>query len=84
MTKVDLTLDLPDRVAREAKEAGLLSGRAVARLLRAEIRRQAAGRLLSGAARASATGSEPLSMAELQSEIDAVRKGGRSGMHAGG
>ena len=84
MTKVDLTLDLPDRVAREAKEAGLLSGRAVARLLRAEIRRQAADRLLSGAARANAIGSEPLSMAELQSEIDAVREGGLSGTHAAG
>lgn len=84
MTKVDLTLNLPDRMAREAEEAGLLSERAVARLLRAEIRRQAAGRLLSGAERARAAGSKPLSMVELRREVDAVREGRRSGTRAAG
>lgn len=74
MTKIDLSLQLPDDVAREAREAGLLSGRAVVQLLRAEIRRQAAGRLAAGAARATAAGSGRLDMAELQEEIDAVRK----------
>lgn len=82
MTKIDLTLDLPDGVAREAREAGLLSPRAMARLLRAEIRRQAAGRLLSGVARATATGTKPLSMSDLQSEIAAVRDERRSGARA--
>ena len=80
MTKIDLTLDLPDRVARDARDAGLLSPRAMARLLRAEIRRQAAERLLSRAGRADS----PLSMAELQSEIDAVRRERRSGTPAAG
>lgn len=84
MTKIDLTLDLPDRVARDARDAGLLSPRAMARLLRAEIRRQAAGRLLSGAARAGAASSSPLSMVELQREIDAVRRKRRSGTSAAG
>ncbi|HEY6814939.1 MAG TPA: hypothetical protein VI168_05320, partial [Croceibacterium sp.] len=62
MTKIDLSLELPASVAREAEEAGLLSPRAVARLLREEIRRRAAQRLIDGAARASAAGSIPLSM----------------------
>jgi hypothetical protein len=84
MTKIDLSLDLPDRVAREAKEAGLLSARAVAQLLRAEIRRRAASRLNAGAERASAKGSKPLSMAELQNEIDAARKERRSGTRPAG
>jgi hypothetical protein len=74
MTKIDLSLQLPDDVAREAKEAGLLSGPAVAQLLRAEIRRQAAGRLAAGAARAATAGGGPLDMADLQDEIDSVRK----------
>lgn len=75
MTEIDLKLDLPDSVAREAKAAGLLSPRAVARLLREEIRRRAIERLRAGAARASAAGSKPLSMAEIQEEVEAVRKG---------
>ena len=74
MTKVDLTLELPDGVAREAKAAGLLSSAAVARLVRAEMRRQAAERLLAGAARVNAAGIKPMSMAEIQKEVDAVRK----------
>jgi hypothetical protein len=77
MTKVDLTLDLPDRIARDAEAAGLLSAAAIARLVRAEIRRQAAERLGAGAARAGAPGAKPLSMAEIQTEVDAVRKAGR-------
>lgn len=79
MTKIDLTLNLPDSVAREAGQAGLLSARAVARLLRAEMRRQAAGRLLAGA-----SASRAMSMAEIQSEVDAVRKMRRSGARANG
>ena len=78
MTKVDLTLDLPDRVAREADAAGLLSAAAIARLVRAEIRRQAAERLRAGAARVNAAGIEPMSFAEIQKEVDAVRKARRA------
>jgi post-segregation antitoxin (ccd killing protein) len=77
MTKIDLTLDLPDRVAEEARDAGLLSPRAVTRLLRAEIRRQAAGRLLAGANRAIERGSTAMSMAAIRREVDAVRKNRR-------
>lgn len=79
MTKIDLSLDLPANVAREAGEEGLLSPRAIARLLREEIRRRAAQRLIEGAARASAAGSVPMSMAEIQKEVDAVRKARREG-----
>jgi hypothetical protein len=73
MTKIDLSLDLPDDLARYAREAGLLSAREVARLLRQEVKRRAADELLAGAARATAAGSEPMSMAELNAEIRAVR-----------
>jgi hypothetical protein len=78
MTKVVLTLELPDGVAREAKAAGLLSPAAVARLVRAEMRRQAAERLLTGAARVKVAGIKPMSLAEIQKEVDAVRKDRRA------
>ncbi|MEO7177586.1 MAG: hypothetical protein ABIW83_01970 [Allosphingosinicella sp.] len=78
MTKIDL--ELPDSLAREAEAAGLLSSRAVAKLLREEMRRAAARRLLEGAARATAAGSIPLSLADIQREVDAVRKARRSGV----
>jgi len=79
MTKIDLSLDLPANVAREAGKEGLLSPHAIARLLRAEIKRRAAQRLIDGAARATAAGSVPMSMAEIQKEVDAVRKARREG-----
>lgn len=74
MTTLEVKLDLPDRLAREAQAAGLLTPHALARLLRDAMRRQAAQTLLAGAARASAAGSEPLSMDEIQAEVNAVRR----------
>jgi hypothetical protein len=74
MTSIDLTLNLPDRLARAAKDAGLLSPRGLARLLRDEMRREAARQLREAAARASAGGGKPMSLMEIQREVDAVRK----------
>ena len=74
MTTLEVKLDLPDRLAREAQAAGLLTPQALARLLRDAMRRQAAQTLLAGAARASRAGSEPLSMDEIQAEVNAVRR----------
>ena len=74
MTTLEVKLDLPDRLAREAQAAGLLTPQALARLLRDAMRRQAAQTLLAGAARASRAGSEPLSMDEIQTEVNAVRR----------
>lgn len=77
MTEIDLKLDLPDSVAREAKAAGLLSPRAVARLLREEIRRRAFRRIAEGAQRVRDAGVPALSMEDIQREVDAVRKARR-------
>jgi hypothetical protein len=74
MTKIDLTLDLPDRLAREANEAGLLSPRALARLLREEMRREALRRIAEGTERVRKAGVPALSMDEIQREVDEVRK----------
>ncbi|MEQ1591794.1 MAG: hypothetical protein ABL892_05330 [Thiobacillaceae bacterium] len=74
MTTLQVKLDLPDRLAREAQAAGLLTPKALTQLLRDAMRKQAAHTLLAGAARASGTGSKPLSMKKIQAEVNAVRR----------
>jgi hypothetical protein len=74
----ELKVTLPDRLAREAREAGLLSPKAIQRLLREAMRRRAASReFLSVADRVAAAGIAPMSEEEIQAEIDAVRKARR-------
>lgn len=78
MTALELTVNLSDRLAREAQAAGLLTPRALADLLKDAMRRHAAQTLLAGAARATAAGSKPFSMDEIHAEVAAVRKARRS------
>lgn len=68
-----LKLTLPERLAREADAAGLLSPNAIKRLLRAEIRRQRVEKLFRAADRLAAVDVPPLSPADIQTEIQAVR-----------
>ncbi len=77
MTTLEVRLDLPDRLALEAKAAGLLTPKALARLLKDAIRRRAAHALLAGAALATAAGSRPLAIREIQAEVAAVRRARR-------
>ncbi|MCL4739434.1 MAG: hypothetical protein KJZ81_14575 [Burkholderiaceae bacterium] len=79
MTTLEVKLDLPDRLAREAQAAGLLTPKALRAMLEDAMRRRAAQALLAGAARGSGAASKPLSMKELQAEVDAVRRARRSG-----
>jgi len=77
MTELKLTLS--DRLARKAREVGLLSPKAIERLLREAVRRRAAGReLLSVADRVTAAGIPQMSAEEIQAEVDAVRKARRA------
>ena len=74
----ELKLTLPDRLAREAREAGLLEPRAIKTLLREAMRRRAAAReVLAVAGRGAAAGGPPLGEQEIQAEIDAVRRAQR-------
>lgn len=54
MTTLELTLDLPDRLAREAQAAGLLTPKALREMLKDAMQRRAAQTLLTGAARGRA------------------------------
>ncbi len=78
MTSLELKLNLPDRLAREAQAAGLLAPDALAQLLKDAMRRRAGQALLAGAARATATGSKAMSMKEIQAEVNAVRRARKS------
>ena len=74
MTTLEVKLDLPDRLAREALAAGLLTPNALRDMVKDAMRRRAARALLAGAARASAAGSKPLSMKAIQAEVNSVRR----------
>ena len=74
MTNLQVKLSLPDRLAREAQAAGLLTPEALSQMLKDTIRRRAGQSLLAGAARATAAGSEPMSMEAIQAEVNAVRR----------
>jgi hypothetical protein len=74
MTRLELQLDLPDQLAREAQAAGLLTPKALRGLLRDAMQRRAAQELLAGAKRASDAGSKPLSMRQIRAEVNAVRR----------
>ncbi len=72
MTKIQI--DLPDATARAAQEAGLLTPRALDRLLTDAIRRrQAADSLLTIADRVAEAGISPMPMDDIDAEIKAVR-----------
>ena len=74
MTTLEVKLDLPDRLAREAQAAGLLTPKALREMLEDAMQRRAAQTLLGGDARGSAAGVKPLSMKEIQAEVNAVRR----------
>ena len=78
MTNLELKLNLPDRLAREAQAAGLLTSEALAQLLKDAMRRRAGQSLLAGAARATQSGSKPMSMKEIQAEVNSVRRARKS------
>ncbi|HEV7376339.1 MAG TPA: hypothetical protein VGN95_16610 [Pyrinomonadaceae bacterium] len=73
MSSLEVKLDLPDNLAREAEANGLLTPEAIESLLRAEIRRRRVSKLFDAADRLSALDA-PLTEAEVETEIAAVRQ----------
>ena len=72
MTKV--LIELPDATAQAARDAGLLTPRALDRLLTDALRRrQAADALVSVADRVAEAGIPPMPMEEIDAEVKAVR-----------
>jgi post-segregation antitoxin (ccd killing protein) len=74
----ELKITIPDRLASEAREAGLLTTRAIQSLLRAAMRQRAATRsFLANAKRVADAGVRPMSEDEIQAEVVAARKARR-------
>jgi hypothetical protein len=72
MAKIEI--ELPDHIANAAREAGLLTPRALERLLTNAIsRRQAADKGVSIADRVAAAGVAPMPMEEIAAEVKAAR-----------
>jgi len=83
MTKIEI--ELSDKAAKAAREAGLLTPKALGRLLAQAIeRRQAADSLLTIADRVAKAGIAPMSMKEIDAEVKAIRAGRRRSGRAGG
>jgi cytochrome P450 len=83
MTKVQLTLNLPDSLAREAQAAGLLTEQAVERLIEEALRREAGNKLLDAMQRLRAANVPPLMEEEIAAEIKAVRAARKAAGEAG-
>ena len=74
---MELTVNLPDTLANEAEAAGLLTPEAIERLLREAVRRKAVNELFEAADGLAAANIPPMTMEEIQAEVDAVRKARR-------
>ena len=73
MTTLEIKFSLPDKVASDAKAAALLTPEAIETLIAEALRRKAFDTLLSNADRVEAAGIPPMSMEEINAEIEAYR-----------
>ena len=68
-----LTIDLPDNLIKEAQDAGLLAPDAIEAMLRENLRRRAVDGLFKAADKLSGANFPPMTMDEIQAEVNAVR-----------
>jgi len=68
-----LTIDLPDNLVKEAKNAGLLAPDAIESMLRETLRRRAVNGLFAAADKLAAADFPPMTMNEIQEEVNTVR-----------
>ena len=74
MATVDFKLSLSEKLRREAEKAGLLTPKAIERLLREEIRRRRVDNFFAAADRLAALDLPALSDTEVEAEIQKARK----------
>ena len=73
MTTLELKLSLPDRLAREAQAAGILTPEGIERLVREAVKTEAGRKLAAIATELREANFAPMSEEELQTELAAVR-----------
>jgi hypothetical protein len=83
MAVLEIRVELPDGLAREAEARGLLTPESIESLIREEIRRRQVDALFDAADRLAASREPPLTQEELEEEIQAARRQ-RRGAHARG
>ena len=69
-----LTINLPDNLAKEALDAGLLAPAAIETMLRETLRRQHVEELRQSMEKMAAADIPTMTMEEIQAEIDAYRR----------
>jgi hypothetical protein len=74
MTTLEVTLTLPDQLAQAARQAGLLTGSALERLIEQALQRQAGQQLLDAMQRLRDAKAPPLTEADVAEAVAAVRK----------
>ena len=73
MTTVELTLNLPDGLAKEAANMGLLDPDSLQALVREAVRNRRIAKLTEARKMIAAAGIPPMTMEEILAEIDADR-----------
>ena len=73
MTTLELKLDLPDRLAKDAAKMGLLEPDSLQTLLREAVRNRRIAQLAMARQRVAEAGIPPMSLDEIQEEVDAYR-----------
>lgn len=73
MTTLELKLNLPDSLAKEAARMGLLDPDSLQALLREAVRNRRIAQLAGAREKIAAAGVAPLTMEEIQAEIEADR-----------
>jgi hypothetical protein len=69
----EVIMTLPDNLAQEARAAGLLTPQALEAMLRETLRKQRVDELFAAMGKMAAVDLPPLTEAEIQAEIEAVR-----------
>jgi hypothetical protein len=80
--QLEIRLSLPDSVAREAEASGLLAPESMESLLREALRKRRIDRMFEAADRLVAAPLPSLTEAEIEAEVQAVRRA-RHTPHAG-
>jgi len=77
MVTLDIKLQLPENILKEAQQAGLLTPAEIERLLREELRRRRVEELFNAADKLASLELSPLTDSELETEIAIARQSRR-------
>lgn len=83
MTTLEVTVNLPDPIAREARRAGLLTDQAISRLIEEAVQRDAGKKLLDAMHRLRDAPGEPMTEKDVAEEIRLARAARKAAGEAG-